>query len=72
MHAGTGMIALKTGATVVPMMFKDKPGFFKKNVLYIGKPMDLSEFQDKKPNSQVLQSFTKQATKELNALLGDK
>ena len=72
MHTGFGMIALKTGATVVPMMFKEKPRFFKKNVLIIGKPMDLSEFQDKKPNSQVLQEFTQKATEELNSLLGNK
>lgn len=70
MHAGVGMIALKTDATVVPMMFKDKPGFFKKNVLIIGKPMDLTCFKDKKVNSEALSEFTKQATKELNALLG--
>ncbi len=72
MHTGVGMIALKTGATVVPMMFKEKPRFFKKNVLIIGKPMDLSKFQDKKPNSQVLQEFTEKATEELNSLLGNK
>lgn len=71
MHAGVGMIALKTGATVVPMMFKEKPRFFKKNILIIGKPMDLSEFQGKKPNSQVLQDFTQKATEELNALIGE-
>lgn len=71
MHTGLGMIALKTKSTVIPMMFKDKPGFFKKNILIIGKPMDLSEFQDKKPNSQVLQAFTQKATEELNALLGE-
>ena len=72
MHTGVGMIALKTGATVVPMMFKEKPGFFKKNVLIIGKPMDLNEFKDKKPNSETLSQFTKKATEELNSLLGNK
>ncbi|MBE7091767.1 MAG: 1-acyl-sn-glycerol-3-phosphate acyltransferase [Clostridiales bacterium] len=71
MHAGVGMIALKTGATVVPMMFKEKPQFFKKNVLIIGKPMDLSEFQDKKSNSETLSEFTKKATVQMNALLGE-
>lgn len=70
MHAGVGMIALKTGATVVPMMFKEKPVFFKKNVLIIGKPMDLNEFKDKKLNSETLSQFTKKATEELNMLLG--
>lgn len=72
MHAGVGMIALKTGATVVPMMFESKPQFFKKNVLHIGKPMDLTEFKGKKPNSETLTAFTQKATNELNALLGEK
>ncbi len=72
MHSGVGMIALKTGATVIPMMFKSKPQFFKRNVLIIGKPMDLSEFKDKKPNSTVLSEFTQKATDELSALLGEK
>ncbi len=72
MHTGMGMIALKTNATVVPMMFTKKPRFFKKNVLYIGKSMDLSEFEGKKPNSAVLQEFTKKSADAMNALLGEK
>jgi hypothetical protein len=53
------------------MMFKEKPRFFKMNTLYIGEPMDLSEFKDKKPNSAVLQEFAKKSTIQMNSLLGE-
>ena len=69
MHSGVGMFALKNQSTVIPMMFTEKPKFFKKNTLYIGKAMDLSEFEGKKANSQVLSEFTKKACDALNALL---
>lgn len=71
MHTGIGMIALKTNSTVIPMMFKEKPRFFKKNVLYIGKPMDLSEFEGKKPNSSVLQEFAEKSADIMNSMLGE-
>lgn len=71
MHTGMGMIALKTNSTVIPMMFKEKPRFFKKNVLYIGKPMELSEFEGKKPNSAVLQEFTRKSVTVMNSMLGE-
>ena len=69
MHTGTGMFALKNQSTVIPMMFKEKPAFFKKNTLYIGKPLDLSAFQGKKANSQVLSEFTDIALNAMNNLL---
>lgn len=69
MHTGTGMFALKNQSTVIPMMFKDKPGFFKKNTLYIGKALDMSEFEGKKANSLVLDEFTKKACEAMNGLL---
>jgi 1-acyl-sn-glycerol-3-phosphate acyltransferase len=70
-HTGFGMIALRTGSAVVPMMYKEKPRFFKRNVLYIGKPMDLSEFEGKKPSSEVLNAFAQKAVEEMNGLLGE-
>lgn len=71
MHAGTGMFALKNQSVVVPMMFKEKPKFFKKNTLYIGEPLDLSAFEGKKANSQVLSDFTALACEKMNELLGE-
>ncbi len=69
MHSGTGMFALKNQSTVIPMMFKEKPAFFKKNTLYIGKPLDLSQFDGKKAGSQVLSEFNHIAFEAMNGLL---
>jgi len=69
MHVGTGMFALKNQSTVIPMMFKEKPKFFKKNTLYIGQKLDLSAFEGKKANSQVLSEFTELACNAMNGLL---
>lgn len=69
MHAGVGMMALKNESTVIPMMFKEKPDFFKKNTLYIGKPLDLEAFKGKKTTSEVLREFNELATERMNALL---
>ncbi|MBR6766017.1 MAG: 1-acyl-sn-glycerol-3-phosphate acyltransferase [Clostridia bacterium] len=70
-HTGFGMMALRTGSKVVPMMYKEKPRFFKRNTLYIGKPMDMSEFEGKRTSSQVLNEFAEKAVNEMNALLGE-
>ncbi len=69
MHTGTGMFALKNQSTVIPMMFKEKPKFFKMNTLYIGKALDMSEFEGKRTNSQTLNDFTKKAWEAMNGLL---
>lgn len=69
MHSGVGMFALKNQSTVIPMMFKEKPKFFKKNTLYMGKALDLSAFEGKKTNSQVLSEFTELACWAMNELL---
>lgn len=70
MHAGTGLFALKNQSTVIPMHFTHKPAFFKKNTLYIGKPVDLSSFEGRKPNSQVLAEFSEIAANAINGLQG--
>lgn len=69
MHAGVAMIALKNFSRVVPMMYTSKPAMFKKNVLYIGKQLDLSEFEGKKANSAVQKEFIEKITVTMNNLL---
>lgn len=69
MHNGIGMIALKNKSKVVPLMFSSKPGFFKRNVLYMGKPIDLTEFDGKKAGSETQKLFTEKIADEMNALL---
>ncbi len=69
MHAGIGMIALREKSRIIPMMFRKKPGFFKKNQLVIGKEIDLSEFEGQKANSAVMNQFIQLVTEKMNQLL---
>lgn len=71
MHAGIGMIALRKKSRVVPMMFREKPAFFKKNELIIGKEIDLSEFEGQRVSSEAMNRFVQLVTEKMNALLGD-
>ncbi len=69
MHAGIGMIALKSKSRVVPLMFCKKPGLFRKNKLIIGKEIDFSDLKEKKLNSAVQSEFVERATQKMNELL---
>lgn len=69
MHNGIGMIALKNNSRVVPLMFDSKPAFFKRNVLYVGKAIDLTAFEGKKAGSETQKLFTEKIADEMNALL---
>ena len=72
MHGGTGLIALKQNSTIVPMMFLNMPGLFRKNTLVIGKPMDTSKFKNMKLNSDNLSIFTDELMLVMNSLLEEK
>ncbi len=69
MHSGIGMLLLKEKSTVVPMMFPRKPGFFKKNTLYIGAPLDMTEFEGEKFNSATMSRAAQKVGEEMNKLL---
>lgn len=56
---GVALIALKTKTSIVPMRFLRKPKFFRRNVLLIGEPIDLSGFYDKGTEKEVLDEVTK-------------
>ena len=56
---GVALIALKTKTSIVPMRFLRKPKFFRRNILLIGEPIDLSEFYDKGTEKEVLDEVTK-------------
>lgn len=72
MHGGTGLIALKQNSTIVPMMFLNRPGLFRKNTFVIGKPMDTSKFSEMKLNSGNLSLFTDDLMVVMNSLLEGK
>jgi len=69
MHNGIGMIALREKSTVIPLMFKEKPRFFKRNTLYIGEPLDLTAFEDVKATSKTMSDFAEYVGVKMNELL---
>lgn len=55
---GMSLFALKSGAPVVPMWFVKKPRPFRKTIVLIGKPVDLSKFENQKPTKEILDEVT--------------
>lgn len=55
---GVALIALKTKTSIIPMRFLRKPKFFRRNILLIGEPIDLSEFYKKGTEKEVLDDIT--------------
>lgn len=51
---GMALFALKTNSPIVPMYMAMKPKLFRFNKLFIGEPIDLSEFEGQRPKRDVL------------------
>lgn len=68
---GMSLFALKAGAPIVPMWFVKKPRPFRKTVLLVGKPMDLSSYMDQKPTKEVLDEVTSKVLSEMYQLRDD-
>ncbi|HBK02068.1 MAG TPA: hypothetical protein DDY77_03445, partial [Clostridiales bacterium] len=45
---GAGVLAAKTGVNVIPMYIRSKSRFLRRNYLYIGEPIDMSEYFGKR------------------------
>ncbi len=56
---GVCLFALKSKASVIPMVFLRKPKLFRMNYLMIEKPIDFAEFQDQRFSSELVESATK-------------
>jgi len=67
METGVALIALKSGATVVPMRISERFRPFHRNALTIGKPVDLSAFSIR-GGSEALSGATGQIEKAINLL----
>lgn len=51
---GMALFALKTNSPIVPMYMARKPRFLRFNKLFIGEPIDLSEFAGQRANRETL------------------
>lgn len=69
--SGACMFAIKTKTQVVPVYLYHKPRAFRRNVLLIGKPFELSEYYDKRLSSEVLAEAGEVLSNKLNELKSD-
>jgi 1-acyl-sn-glycerol-3-phosphate acyltransferase len=67
METGVALIALKSGATVVPMRISERFRPFRRNQLTIGKPVDLSAFSVR-GGSEALKGATQKIEAAIEAL----
>ena len=52
--SGVALIALKTGADIVPCVFERRPLLFRINRLHVGKPIELKQYAGRRVNSGLL------------------
>ena len=67
METGVALIALKSGATVVPMRISERFRLFRRTTLTIGKPVDLSAFSVR-GGSEALKGATQEIEAAIDAL----
>lgn len=65
---GTAMIAIKSKTPIVPVWFARRPRAFRKTVIKIGEPFELSEFYGQKLTEDVLQRATDIIVKKMEEL----
>lgn len=63
LKSGTTVLSVKTKKPIVPIMILKKPKIFRRTKIMVGKPIDLSNYYDKKLDDGVIE--------EMNALLKD-
>jgi 1-acyl-sn-glycerol-3-phosphate acyltransferase len=54
LKGGAGMFAIKTHTPIIPCYIVKKHKFFRKNVIIVGKPFEMTEFYGKRIDKQVL------------------
>lgn len=68
---GTAMFAVKGKALITPLIIYDRLKMFKKNYLIVGKPIDLSNYYDKKFDGDVSKECTEIITNTMKSLQQD-
>ena len=52
---GISLFVLKGTPVILPLMVLNKPKIFKKSYIYVGKPLDLSEYKGQKPDGELIE-----------------
>ncbi len=68
LKSGTAMFALKSQAPIVPMWLIKKPKAFRHNVLLVGEPFRLTEFEGQKATKEILQEASKIISQKMQNL----
>ena len=66
------MISLMSGAPVIPVGIQATYKPFSKVKINIGKPMDFSQYKDKKGDKEVLEKLSKELMEEMIRLTNEK
>lgn len=69
MHSGAAMIALKGGATVVPIVVHHKGKVFHRNYLGVGDPVDLDDLRSRHIDETVLTEATERFAEAIKTTL---
>ena len=65
---GAGMIAVKSGAPIVPLWLEKKPKAFRRNKLIIGEPISMEEYAGQKLSNELLDKIGDLLTKKMLSL----
>ena len=71
LKSGTAMFALKSKAPIVPMWLIKKPKAFRRNILLVGEPFYLTEFEGQKMTKEVLEQASQIISQKMQALRDD-
>ena len=65
---GTAMLAIKGKVPIVPMFILNKPRFWRRNKVFIGKPFELSQYYGKRLGGEEMTNASKIVEEKLNEL----
>lgn len=65
---GAAMLAIKSGAAILPVGVKGAKGWGRVEV-YVGKPISTAQFADQKINKELLSTFSQEFMKEIEELV---
>lgn len=68
--SGTAMIGVKSKSRILPIYIEGSYKFFSRIDIYIGKPMDFSEYYDKRIDSNIYDTLSKEVLTNIYSIKG--
>ena len=66
LKTGLALFAAKSGAPVVPVLLYRRPKAFRKNYMYIGRPLDICTEKGRMPNAEEAEALTRRYKEEFD------